>query len=665
MPGSGDGTFARAEKHLGEDYDHGLVPKDKKDHKGPWDCAEFASWLVYQEGEVIYGCSGGDLPPARQDAYTGFWQRDVREKGERISVEEAAATKGAFLLRYPPVGGEMGHIAVSDGAGGTVEARGKAYGVVRGEVAGRHWDTGILIPGFTYERGAEIAVPPPAQIYALNAPNMDARVVTLIQSALKQKGYDPGPADGSFGTATVNAVAAFQKALGVVVDGEVGPVTANALGISLDPARLIAAVAPALLAPFGGLLSPLIAVAANVLPEIIKALAGDKAGEVARKVGDAVSQAAGTSDPAAAQQRLDADPAAKRQLQLQLAELAVKQEEQRERARIEAMKAEAEAVKIVQDNQLAELRLRLDDVGAAREAATRWAAQGGLMGKGPFVVAMVVMAGFLALLAWFCIVLILPEAAKVNKDSAIYQLVNVAFGTLAAAFATVVSFFLGSSTGSRFKDATIATRDVEQSRSIEKMVETKIAATEAATPAAEGRKPARLSKPSNFQRCMDIVFLKEGGYSNHPDDNGGPTNFGITLATYRSWKGNQKLTEDDVRKLTREEAVEIYRSRYWNALRCDDLPAGVDLIIFDFGVNAGISRSAKMLQKIIGAEADGSIGNATLGAIPSMKPRDIIAEMTKRKLEFYKGLDDWPVFGKGWTNRALAVEQSAIAMVGT
>jgi lysozyme family protein len=71
------------------------------------------------------------------------------------------------------------------------------------------------------------------------------------------------------------------------------------------------------------------------------------------------------------------------------------------------------------------------------------------------------------------------------------------------------------------------------------------------------------------------------------------------------------------------------------------------------------------VQKIVGAEADGSIGPATVAAIKTMKPRDIIAEMTKRKLEFYKGLDDWPVFGRGWTNRAQAIEQAAVAIAAT
>ena len=91
MP-TGSSLFARAEQHLGERYQHAVVPKDKADYRGPWDCAEFASWLVYQEAEKLYGCRDNAASPATADAYTGYWKRDARGLGRMIPVEQAAAS---------------------------------------------------------------------------------------------------------------------------------------------------------------------------------------------------------------------------------------------------------------------------------------------------------------------------------------------------------------------------------------------------------------------------------------------------------------------------------------------------------------------------------------------------------------------------------------------
>jgi peptidoglycan hydrolase-like protein with peptidoglycan-binding domain len=148
-------------------------------------------------------------------------------------VTSAAATPGAFLLRYPPAPGEMGHIAVSDGAGGTIEAASKNTGVVAGKVSGRRWDVGVLVPGIDYSAGAAQAVAPPAKIYAVGQPNMNAEKVRAIQSALTEVGFSPGQVDGEYGQNTALAVAAFQHARGLITDGEVGPDTANALGVTL------------------------------------------------------------------------------------------------------------------------------------------------------------------------------------------------------------------------------------------------------------------------------------------------------------------------------------------------------------------------------------------------------------------------------------------------
>lgn len=230
----GDKMLALAESRIGEKYVNVNVPKNNPNWHGPWDCAEFMSWLVYQVGGFLYGCLDNNGDPATTEAYTGAWQQDVRELGKAIPVKEAAETVGAILLRYPPAPGKMGHIVVSDGAGSTVEAMGTAYGVRRGKVAGRVWDTGVLIPNFTYRQGKQFKAKPLPDIYGIGRPDMKKAVVEDIQRALAALNIDPGPIDGDYGPNTAAAVAAFQAIKGLIVDGQVGPQTAKRLNVTLS-----------------------------------------------------------------------------------------------------------------------------------------------------------------------------------------------------------------------------------------------------------------------------------------------------------------------------------------------------------------------------------------------------------------------------------------------
>lgn len=237
VPKTGASLLARARRYIGAAYAHDVVPKDDADWKGPFDCAEFLTWLVYQETDELIGCVDNDAPPAKADAYTGAWRADMERRGLRVSVEEAAGTEGGILLRFPPGDDEMGHIVLCDGRGGTVEAKGKRYGVVADTVHGRPWDAGILLKGIiTYAPSTPLAIQPAPLLYRVGMPNMDKGVVIAIQAALLAAGFNPGTIDGDFGTDTAKAVSAFQKAEGLTVDGIVGPETAGALGVSLQPA---------------------------------------------------------------------------------------------------------------------------------------------------------------------------------------------------------------------------------------------------------------------------------------------------------------------------------------------------------------------------------------------------------------------------------------------
>jgi murein L,D-transpeptidase YcbB/YkuD len=228
---TGDMIVKVAAKHVGEAYVLGAqVPKDNPNWTGPWDCAEFASWALYQVTQQLYGCKNDHGNPATADAYTGYWKQDAESIGDIVTLEEAARTPGAFVLRVPQPGA-TGHIVISDGKGGTVEAHSSADGVIQGKLAKRRWDMGILAPGIDYRQRASVKVAPAGPIYRVANPLMAGAAVIRIQKALAAKGIDPGTVDGVYGPHTGAAVRAFQMTNGLTPDGEVGPATAKALGI--------------------------------------------------------------------------------------------------------------------------------------------------------------------------------------------------------------------------------------------------------------------------------------------------------------------------------------------------------------------------------------------------------------------------------------------------
>jgi len=167
----------------------------------------------------------------------------------------------------------------------------------------------------------------------------------------------------------------------------------------------------------------------------------------------------------------------------------------------------------------------------------------------------------------------------------------------------------------------------------------------------------------NFGESLTRVLKHEGGWSDHPKDPGGATNRGITLATLSTWRG-RKVTKAEVKALTVEEAGAIYRANYWNVVKGDDLPAGVDFAVFDFAVNSGPARAARHLQALVGTAADGVIGPKTLAAVKAKDPKDLVRSLTRSRLDFLSRLDTWPIFGKGWRARVLDVEKAALAMAG-
>lgn len=169
----------------------------------------------------------------------------------------------------------------------------------------------------------------------------------------------------------------------------------------------------------------------------------------------------------------------------------------------------------------------------------------------------------------------------------------------------------------------------------------------------------------NFNKSLKLVLKHEGGYVDNPKDPGGATNRGITIAVLAAWRG-KAVSKTDVRNLTLDEAGKIYKKQYWDAVKGDDLPEGLDYAMFDYAVNSGPTKAVRDLQKALGVKVDGHIGEITIQTIndyPNIKT--LISKLCDNRLAWMKTLKTWKTFGKGWTSRVTEVKLNAIGMVGT
>ncbi len=167
---------------------------------------------------------------------------------------------------------------------------------------------------------------------------------------------------------------------------------------------------------------------------------------------------------------------------------------------------------------------------------------------------------------------------------------------------------------------------------------------------------------ANFDRCLKHVLKHEGGYVNHPDDPGGATNRGVTQATYDAYRARKRLGRGSVRRISQQEVREIYKQQYWDRVRGDDLPAGVDNCVFDYAVNSGVVRASKELQHAAGVTADGRIGLLTLSSVDNCDRARLITLVCDRRIAFLQRLRHWKTFGRGWTRRVSGVRSVSLAM---
>lgn len=150
----------------------------------------------------------------------------------------------------------------------------------------------------------------------------------------------------------------------------------------------------------------------------------------------------------------------------------------------------------------------------------------------------------------------------------------------------------------------------------------------------------------NFTTAFEKLLGHEGGYSDHKDDPGGKTRYGITEAVAREvgYRG-------DMRELPLDLAQRIYKDRYWDAVQAEHLPADVRYAVFDAAVNSGVAQAAKWLQRACGVKDDGVIGPQTIRAANALHPEGLKRKMLAQRLRFMTTLANWPAFGRGWANR--------------
>ena len=170
----------------------------------------------------------------------------------------------------------------------------------------------------------------------------------------------------------------------------------------------------------------------------------------------------------------------------------------------------------------------------------------------------------------------------------------------------------------------------------------------------------------NFEPSFLKVMQSEGGYVWDKDDAGGETNLGVTAGAWGAYLG-RPLEPGEMKALTREQVKPFYRAMYWDKVKGDDLPAGVDYAVFDFAVNAGVARAAKFLQRAVGAVDDGVIGSGTLSLVEKTHPTILLDNFAEQKERFYNGLavinPSQQKFLKGWMARVNQVQDIAESML--
>ena len=170
---------------------------------------------------------------------------------------------------------------------------------------------------------------------------------------------------------------------------------------------------------------------------------------------------------------------------------------------------------------------------------------------------------------------------------------------------------------------------------------------------------------SNFDKCLAKLLIHEGNFVHDSRDNGGMTNLGVTIRVWEEWVGHA-VSEKEMRNLTPLMVAPLYKRKYWDACRANELVSGVDYCVFDVAVNSGVGRAIKFLQSAVGVTVDGGFGPATLAAVKEAEkdPAALIEMYCTKRLEFLQSLKTFETFGKGWSRRVAEVKDESLKMLG-
>lgn len=166
----------------------------------------------------------------------------------------------------------------------------------------------------------------------------------------------------------------------------------------------------------------------------------------------------------------------------------------------------------------------------------------------------------------------------------------------------------------------------------------------------------------NFDAALKAVLVHEGGFVNNPKDPGGMTNLGCTKAVWEEHCGHP-VDEKAMRALTPADVGPLYKRKYWDKVQGDELPSGVDYVVFDAAINSGAGRAAKWLQACVGVEVDGGLGPKSLAAVRAFDSKQLVSDYSKRRLSFMMDLPTWSTFGKGWLKRVNEVEAFGLTLL--
>lgn len=170
----------------------------------------------------------------------------------------------------------------------------------------------------------------------------------------------------------------------------------------------------------------------------------------------------------------------------------------------------------------------------------------------------------------------------------------------------------------------------------------------------------------NFDACLTQVLEYEGGNDDDPRDPGGRTSRGIIQTEFTAYLKARGQSSRDVFTMTTAEMQDIYRGQYWNTVRGDDLPRGIDMCTFDPAVNSGPVRGVKWMQGALGAGVDGWVGNETIttaNALSNPERVRAVQAACAARMSFLRGLGTFAVFGRGWSSRVVSVEAVSVGMI--